>query len=61
MNAEAMRLGLDVLVLDHHQAPVGLPPITALVSVAATASAALQALPQHVAALRSADSVTRSG
>lgn len=30
--AEAMRLGLDVLVLDHHQAPVGLPPITALVN-----------------------------
>lgn len=30
--AEAMRLGLDVLVLDHHQAPVALPPITALVN-----------------------------
>jgi single-stranded-DNA-specific exonuclease len=30
--AEAMRLGLDVLVLDHHQAPVDLPPITALVN-----------------------------
>ncbi|MGL4441083.1 MAG: single-stranded-DNA-specific exonuclease RecJ [Bosea sp. (in: a-proteobacteria)] len=30
--AEAMRLGMDVLVLDHHQAPVELPTITALVN-----------------------------
>jgi single-stranded-DNA-specific exonuclease len=30
--AEAHRLGLDVLVLDHHQAPVELPPVEALVN-----------------------------
>lgn len=30
--AEAKRLGLDVLVLDHHQAPVDLPVISALVN-----------------------------
>ncbi|CAN7309905.1 single-stranded-DNA-specific exonuclease RecJ [Bosea sp. LjRoot9] len=30
--AEAQRLGLDVVVLDHHQAPELLPPVTALVN-----------------------------
>ena len=30
--AEAMRNGMDVLVLDHHQAPVALPNVTALVN-----------------------------
>jgi single-stranded-DNA-specific exonuclease len=30
--AEAMRLGLDVVVLDHHQAPEQLPPVAALVN-----------------------------
>lgn len=30
--AEAMRLGLDVVVLDHHQAPEELPPVAALVN-----------------------------
>lgn len=30
--AEAMRLGLDVVVLDHHQAPEQLPPVVALVN-----------------------------
>ena len=30
--AEALRLGMDVVVLDHHQAPVDLPAITALVN-----------------------------
>ena len=30
--AEATRLGLDIVVLDHHQAPVALPAVTALVN-----------------------------
>ena len=30
--AEAARVGLDVLVLDHHQAPAELPPVTAIVN-----------------------------
>ncbi len=30
--AEARALGLDVIVLDHHQAPEDLPPVTALVN-----------------------------
>jgi single-stranded-DNA-specific exonuclease len=30
--AEAARLGMDVVVLDHHQAPVDLPSVTALVN-----------------------------
>ena len=30
--AEAKRLGMDVLVLDHHQAPAELPPVAALVN-----------------------------
>ena len=30
--AEAHRLGLDVLVIDHHQAPVDLPPVLGLVN-----------------------------
>ncbi len=30
--AEGARLGMDVVVLDHHQAPVDLPPVAALVN-----------------------------
>ncbi len=30
--AEAAKLGLDVLVIDHHQAPADLPPVTAIIN-----------------------------